>query len=1282
MMLLVAVFGSVGAWAQSEVVSIGNTDKSDGSLPIDQYSKYSLTQQIYTKDEINHAAGKITSIAFYGYDYGMERTCDVYLSPTTKNAFESNTDWVKVAPEDKVFSGHITVYNGLWSIIDFDTPYEYDGKSNLLVTVDDNTNAANSSTVYWGVFIASGNQALYYSKRYSTPVNLDPTQSIEESGAYYGRKNCIQLCFETNPKPYKLEAVEVGDVSAQIQCSLRGDATVWNLRYRKVVKNGEAEQPWTVVNNLTDRSKNIEGLTPLTKYEAADIIYAVNSNYSSWYGYAIQFVDITDENNPVEAAYINPVDYSFTGGKLTLCCGHKYKVNWIYDEEHSNVNHQFSLALYFEPGDKFFSMARGEAPEKTAELTTFVMDCTPYCAQKPQNVTVAGTTFNSATLTFVSETQAGEVVYSTEADFDPNTATPTSLDFTALPASEDPWGGTPPNSSLTLTGLDPLTDYYVSVRSVCLADVPGVSRWSDPVKVTTGSRYDAPTQVIAKPVNSRTEKLSWGSRGSEKSHNLYYRKLAKGNPVDPSAIQTFGGGNGTGFKDGSWGEGIQSSYGDHPFSNTLFVEGIPAGSSFSFKAGNGKTAGGPVKILYGMRKKAKDKNARKTMESLDMSCLNDADRAARKKQYELLIWASEEQIKLAKEKLDEGTITQEQYDKEVAESTQKIDKYRENLEMLNALPTDAQKLEEMRTLEQNIENNKAALAALALKHANGEITENEYDEQKLALDVKNALYGLKLSELRAITTNAENPQKDGFSITREKESANAPRRANESDTYIFFIRHSDPNGVLLVKDLTITPPELQGEWNVIPNVPGNSYILTGLEPATTYEVMVEPVPVLADFSVSKGKKVNFAHGNLRYSGDSWGYEAEWSMAKQQYEILGDANISQSGSNTYPADPRDLFCWSTANNYCGVSSYYDSDDADAYFKAGFVDWGTDAKLDNDLGTGWCTLSKAEWNYLLNERENAASLKAHATVNTVKGIVILPDAWTAPAGVVVTEGGTYTAEQWSALEDAGAVFLPAAGQMTSTYDNNNWRTTTTVTEAASYWTSTESDDASGLKACTLTFTDTDITLDADMNRRSVIAVRLVKCTELSVTTDEGGLTTLVSTETLDFSDEKGLAAYIATSVDDTENTITLKRISVVPANTPVVLKGDPNTTYVIKTTATAATSPKENLLRGSATESIELEANTAYILADGKFQKNNAGTLPAGKAYLPADAVSDSAQLLTIVFDDNGNTTAIKDVRGKTENVRSQEWYDLSGRKLNGMPTQKGIYIINGKKVVIK
>ena len=1135
MMLLVAVFGSVGAWAQSEVVSIGNTDKSDGSLPIDQYSKYSLTQQIYTKDEINHAAGKITSIAFYGYDYGMERTCDVYLSPTTKNAFESNTDWVKVAPEDKVLSGHITVYNGLWSIIDFDTPYEYDGKSNLLVTVDDNTNAANSSTVYWGVFIASGNQALYYSKRYSTPVNLDPTQSIEESGAYYGRKNCIQLCFETNPKPYKLEAVEVGDVSAQIQCSLRGDATVWNLRYRKVVKNGEAEQPWTVVNNLTDRSKFIEGLTPLTKYEAqvqavfpedklsewtaqlvfvtnccpveeqAEIIYAVNSNYSSWYGYAIQFVDITDKDNPVEVAYVNPPSYSFTGGTLTLCCGHKYKVNWIYDEEHSNVNHQFSLALYFESGDKFYSMARGTAPEETAELTTFVMDCTPYCTQMPQILNESGTTYNSATITFLSQTKTGQVVYSTEADFDPEKATPEDMDFEEVPQSEVPWDQ--PNASITLKGLQPLTAYYVRVRSVCTAEPIGVSRWSDPVKVTTGSRYDAPTQVIVEPVNSRTEKLSWNSRGNEKSHNLYYRKQAAGNPVDPSDIQTFGGGNGTGFKSGSWGEGIQSSYGDHPFSNTLFVEGIPAGSSFSF--------------------------------------LNDADRQARIDDLNALL----AQLEL---KIANGEITQEEYNQQKAAIEAEIASF-------NTLPTDAQKLEQMRTLEQNIEKNEAALVALALKHANGEITENEYDEQKLALEVMNTLYGLKLNELRAITTNAENSQKDGFSITREKESANARTRGTGDDTYLFFIRHSDPNGVLLVKDLTITPPEQQGEWIVIPNVSGNSYMLAGLEPGTAYEVMVEPVyedgttgmqssitvfttlgeesePLEGVFSVSKDKKVGFAKGNLRYSKDA-NWNDHWSLAEHQYDILGADNlesqeVNQSGNRFPSEDHLDLFCWSAGKSNNGTVYTYPDD---SYYTGDFKEWGTQTAFTDIYGFGWSTMTKDEWTYLLSERENAATLKSFATVNGVKGLVLLPDEWNAPDGVIISE--EMTAEQWATIEKTGAVFLPAAGTLTVNMDSKTVATVNDVNVVGSYWSSTPSE--TDVNAFSMTFTESEVEPAVDIYRRIGSAVRLVKVVSvlLGDANNDGVVNVADVVEMINARDNKPSAHFVMKNADfDGDGSIT--------------------------------------------------------------------------------------------------------------------------------------------------
>ena len=46
-----------------------------------------------------------------------------------------------------------------------------------------------------------------------------------------------------------------------------------------------------------------------------------------------------------------------------------------------------------------------------------------------------------------------------------------------------------------------------------------------------------------------------------------------------------------------------------------------------------------------------------------------------------------------------------------------------------------------------------------------------------------------------------------------------------------------------------------------------------------------------------------------------------------------------------------------------------------------------------------------------------------------------------------------------------------------------------------------------------------------------------------------------------------------------------------------------------------------------------------------------------------------------------TTGINNTRMPT-NLRNDNWYDLSGRKLNGMPTRPGIYINNGRKIVVK
>ena len=90
--------------------------------------------------------------------------------------------------------------------------------------------------------------------------------------------------------------------------------------------------------------------------------------------------------------------------------------------------------------------------------------------------------------------------------------------------------------------------------------------------------------------------------------------------------------------------------------------------------------------------------------------------------------------------------------------------------------------------------------------------------------------------------------------------------------------------------------------------------------------------------------------------------------------------------------------------------------------------------------------------------------------------------------------------------------------------------------------------------------------------------------------------------------------------------------------------------------------------------------AYVLnykaatGAGFYKLKATGTIGANKAYL-----TYSGSLAPEFFSFDGNTTSINEVRGKMEDI-SGEYYDLQGRRVS-QPT-KGLYIVNGKKVVIK
>lgn len=93
---------------------------------------------------------------------------------------------------------------------------------------------------------------------------------------------------------------------------------------------------------------------------------------------------------------------------------------------------------------------------------------------------------------------------------------------------------------------------------------------------------------------------------------------------------------------------------------------------------------------------------------------------------------------------------------------------------------------------------------------------------------------------------------------------------------------------------------------------------------------------------------------------------------------------------------------------------------------------------------------------------------------------------------------------------------------------------------------------------------------------------------------------------------------------------------------------------------------------------------YVLnaAGNAFTRENSATVDAFRAYFEPTSTAANASMLMMAFGGNngGGTTGLGVIDRPSESNRG--WYSLDGQKLNGQPVKKGIYIVNGKKVVIK
>lgn len=254
---------------------------------------------------------------------------------------------------------------------------------------------------------------------------------------------------------------------------------------------------------------------------------------------------------------------------------------------------------------------------------------------------------------------------------------------------------------------------------------------------------------------------------------------------------------------------------------------------------------------------------------------------------------------------------------------------------------------------------------------------------------------------------------------------------------------------------------------------------------------------------SDGDQVIFSKGNLQYQAST----NTWRFAENQYDYIGNAvgNTSPSASQKAWID---YFNWGTSGYNHGATCYqpwststsrgnyyaYGSSSKNLYdakddgSMRGQADWGYNAISNggNTENSGWRTLTKEEWAYIITSRTDSYKY-AKGTIHSTNGMILFPDGFTPPSGISISNANTagagyssYSDTDWSALEAVGCVFLPATGL----------RYGTTVMESGTvgnYWSSTY---MNGDRVYNIRFDGSSLKLENDGDRQNGFPVRLVK------------------------------------------------------------------------------------------------------------------------------------------------------------------------------------------------
>ena len=363
--LLIGMIGMFSVPLRADEIQIGTGNSTDYNLPTHSNYDYSLTQQIYTAEEIETAGGgdgTINSISFYNAGSEKTRTLDVYLANTDKASFANSSDWIAITSNNLVYSGSVTFTAGTWTTITFTTPFAYDG-SNLAVFVDDNT-GGYSSGLSCRTFTASSTQSIY-SRRDN--YNIDPSNPI--NGTPVTTKNQIKLDIEfasvTCAKPKNLNATNITAHTATLTwtASAEGQSN-WEV-FVTTDATIVPDENTTPTYQVTECCKSLSNLAAQTTYYAYVRSACGGSDGNSKWAKKVFATTrealAVDASHPYSQDFETNNDWGFANGTLTN--------NWCWGNATNNGG---TKAMYVsKDGGTTYEYAHGNTAIYASKLFNF-----------------------------------------------------------------------------------------------------------------------------------------------------------------------------------------------------------------------------------------------------------------------------------------------------------------------------------------------------------------------------------------------------------------------------------------------------------------------------------------------------------------------------------------------------------------------------------------------------------------------------------------------------------------------------------------------------------------------------------------------------------------------------------------------------------------------------------------------------------------------------------------------------------------------------------------------